>query len=98
MDSIGDEDYEDECDIVDEREAGESDAVVDEYVGLTVWIDCKGENGTSLGWFEGVIKSKTKKDEYLVRLTKDPEYYAILTDLFDENQVRFEGIVPNKIT
>ncbi|KZS00223.1 Uncharacterized protein APZ42_003571, partial [Daphnia magna] len=49
-----------------------------------VWIDCTGENGISLGWFEGLIKSKTKNDEYLVRLVQDPEYYAILPDLFDE--------------
>jgi hypothetical protein len=40
--------------------------------------------------------SITQNDEYLVRLIEDPEYYATLPDLFDENVVRFEGIVPNK--
>lgn len=49
MESFGDEDYEDQCEIVDGSEDEESNNVVDEYVGLSVWIDCTEGNGISLG-------------------------------------------------
>jgi hypothetical protein len=68
VESFGDEDYEDQCEIVDGSEDEESNNVVDEYVGLSLWIDCTGGNGISLRLFKGIIISITQNDEYLVRL------------------------------